>query len=38
MSEKPLFKLKRFQKVDPKTSTRRGQSPFMLSAQQEDKK
>lgn len=29
-SQKPLFKLKRFLEVEPRTSTKRGTSPFML--------
>jgi len=30
-SQKPLFKLKRFLQVEPRTSTKRGSSPFMLA-------
>jgi phage regulator Rha-like protein len=30
-SQKPLFKLKRFLEVEPRTSTKRGTSPFMLT-------
>jgi hypothetical protein len=31
ISQRPLFKLKRFLEVEPRTSTKRGSSPFMLS-------
>jgi len=30
-SQKPLFKLKRFLEVEPRTSTKRGSSPYMLA-------